>query len=112
MVERKSEFPVNKAKVQALAQAADNCWRAIMAMDFDAFAHAYKASFEAQTSLFPAMIQGCVQPSIDHYSQYPDVHAWKMPGAGGGGYLALVVDDATQFCSNHPEAIDIHIRRQ
>ena len=103
---------INKAKVQALAQAADNCWRAIMAMDFDAFAHAYKASFEAQTSLFPAMIQGCVQPSIDHYSQYPDVHAWKMPGAGGGGYLALVVDDATQFCSNHPEAIDIHIRRQ
>ena len=103
---------INKAKVQALAQAADDCWRAIMAMDFDAFAHAYKASFEAQTSLFPAMIQGCVQPSIDHYSQYPDVHAWKMPGAGGGGYLALVVDDATQFCSNHPEAIDIHIRRQ
>ena len=103
---------INKAKVQALAKAADDCWRAIMAMDFDAFARAYKASFEAQTSLFPAMIQGCVQPSIDHYSQYPDVHAWKMPGAGGGGYLALVVDDATQFCSNHPEAIDIHIRRQ
>lgn len=103
---------INKAKVQALAKAADNCWRAIMAMDFDAFAHAYKASFEAQTSLFPAMIQGCVQPSIDNYSQYPDVHAWKMPGAGGGGYLALVVDDTTQFCSNHPEAIDIHIRRQ
>lgn len=103
---------INKVKVQALAQAADDCWRAIMAMDFDAFAHAYKASFKAQTSLFPAMIQGCVQPSIDHYSQYPDVYAWKMPGAGGGGYLALVVDDATQFCSNHPEAIDIHIRRQ
>lgn len=103
---------INKAKVQALAKAADDCWRAIMAMDFDAFAQAYKASFEAQTSLFPAMIQGCVQPSIDHYSQYPDVQAWKMPGAGGGGYLALVVDDTTQFCSNHPEAIDIHIRRQ
>ena len=103
---------INKAKVQALAQAADDCWSAIMAMDFDAFAHAYKASFEAQTSLFPAMIQGCVQPFIDHYSQYPDVHAWKMPGAGGGGYLALVVDDATQFCNNHPEAIAIHIRRQ
>ena len=103
---------INKVKVQALAKAADDCWRAIMAMDFDAFARAYKASFEAQTSLFPAMIQGCVQPSIDHYSQYPDVHAWKMPGAGGGGYLALVVDDAAQFCINHPEAIDIHIRRQ
>jgi cytidyltransferase-like protein len=103
---------INKAKVQALAQAADDCWNAIMAHDLKAFAHAYKASFEAQTSLFPAMIQGCVQPFIDRYSQYPDVHAWKMPGAGGGGYLALVVEDATQFCSIHPEAIAIHIRRQ
>lgn len=103
---------INKAKVQALAQAADDCWNAIMAHDLKAFAHAYKASFEAQTSLFPAMIQGCVQPFIDCYSQYPDVHAWKMPGAGGGGYLALVVEDTTQFCSSHPEAIAIHIRRQ
>lgn len=103
---------INKAKVQALAQAADDCWNAIMAHDLKAFAHAYKASFEAQTSLFPAMIQGCVQPFIDRYSQYPDVHAWKMPGAGGGGYLALVVEDATQFCSIHPEAIAIRIRRQ
>lgn len=103
---------INKAKVQALAQAADDCWNAIMAHDLKAFAHAYKASFEAQTSLFPAMIQGCVQPFIDRYSQYPDVHAWKMPGAGGGGYLALVVEDTTQFCSSHPEAIAIHIRRQ
>ena len=107
-----TDMDINKVKVQTLALAADDCWHAIMAMDFDAFALAYKASFEAQTSLFPAMIQGCVQSCIDHYSQYPDVQAWKMPGAGGGGYLALVVDDAAQFCINHPEAIDIHIRRQ
>jgi hypothetical protein len=40
-----------------------------------------------------------------------DVLAWKMPGAGGGGYLALVVDDATVFASKHPEAIELKIRR-
>ena len=40
------------------------------------------------------------------------VMAWKMAGAGGGGYLALVVKDAPAFVSNHPEAIELHIRRE
>ena len=102
---------VNKVKVQALAQAADDCWNAIMKKDLRAFAKAYKASFEAQVSLFPAMIQPGVQEYIDKYSAMPDVLAWKMPGAGGGGYLALVVEDSKQFCDEHPEAIRITIRR-
>lgn len=38
--------------------------------------------------------------------------AWKMPGAGGGGYLAFVVDDSVRFCSEHPEAIKLKIRRE
>jgi hypothetical protein len=101
-----------KAKVQALAQAADDCWRAIMAMDFDAFSQAYKASFEAQTSLFPAMIQPGVSDYIEQYSQLSEVLAWKMPGAGGGGYLALVVTDTNQFCQQHSEAIPLTIRRK
>lgn len=102
---------ITKAKVQALAKAADDCWEAIMAMDLDAFAAAYMASFNAQTAMFPAMIQGCVQTYIDEYSKQDDVLAWKMPGAGGGGYLACVVKDAPVFCSAHPEAISLKIRR-
>ena len=102
---------INKVKVQALAQAADDCWNAIMKKDLRAFAKAYKASFEDQVSLFPAMIQPGVQEYIDKYSAMPDVLAWKMPGAGGGGYLALVVEDSKQFCDEHPEAIRITIRR-
>ena len=102
---------ITKAKVQALAKAADDCWEAIMAMDLDAFAAAYMASFNAQTAMFPAMIQGCVQSYIDEYSRLDDVLAWKMPGAGGGGYLACVVKDAPVFCSAHPEAISLKIRR-
>ena len=39
------------------------------------------------------------------------VLAWKMPGAGGGGYLACVVSDAAAFCAAHPEAIPLTIRR-
>ena len=96
-------------KVRALTQVADDCWRAIMAKDLDAFAAAYKASFDAQTAMFPAMIQGCVQGYIDQYKD--KVLAWKMPGAGGGGYLACVVDDVEKFSREHPESIRLTIRR-
>lgn len=102
---------ITKVKVQALATAADDCWDAIMSMDLEGFASAYKASFNAQTAMFPAMIQGCVQSYIDKYSIYDDVLAWKMPGAGGGGYLACVVRDAEAFRNGHPEAILLKIRR-
>ena len=102
---------INEKKVRALAQAADDCWSAILACDLDAFAKAYLASVQAQTAMFPAMIQDEVQKTIDQYSQLSDVLAWKMPGAGGGGYLALVVTDSTTFCQMHPEAIPLTIRR-
>ena len=98
-------------KVAALAGAADRCWEAIMNMNLDAFAATYRDSFEAQVAMFPAMIQGCVQSYIDKYSAMEDVLAWKMPGAGGGGYLACVVRDVAAFCAEHPEAIALKIRR-
>lgn len=96
-------------KVQALAKAADDCWNAILARELQAFAAAYQASFEAQVAMFPAMIQGCVQSYIDNYKD--KVLAYKMPGAGGGGYLACVVGDAKQFVKEHQEAIQLTIRR-
>ncbi len=102
---------INEPKVKALASAASRCWDAIMDMDLEAFASAYAASFDAQVAMFPAMIQGCVQSYIDKYGAMDEVLAWKMPGAGGGGYLACVVRDAASFCEAHPEAISLKIRR-
>lgn len=42
----------------------------------------------------------------------PEVPAWKMPGAGGGGYLALVVGDAKAFVDKHAELFELRIRRE
>lgn len=103
---------ITEEKVKNLVQAADDCWNAIMVKDLNAFATAYKASFNAQVAMFPAMIQGTVQSYIDRYSKEQDVLAWKMPGAGGGGYLALVVENTATFVQKHPEAINLIIRRK
>ena len=100
---------ISEQKVKALAQAADDCWQAILQRNLPAFAAAYKASFNAQTAMFPAMIQGCVQDYIDQYKDR--VLAWKMPGAGGGGYLACVVEDAESFTLAYPESFRLTIRR-
>ena len=99
---------ITPAKVRNLAAAADRCWDAIQRRDLDALAEAYMASFEAQVAMFPAMIQPGVQDYIDRYSAMDGVLAWKMPGAGGGGYLALVCRDRSTFPDG---AISLTIRR-
>ena len=114
---------ITPSKVKALADAAEACWTAILAHDLAAFASAYKASFEAQVAMFPGMVSPTyiehpeedgtyIANAIAHYSAMDDVLAWKMPGAGGGGYLALVVKDAKSFTESHPEAFEIKIRRE
>lgn len=110
-------------KVRALADAADACWKAILNRNLEDFAVAYKASFEAQVAMFPGMVtpiyidhpeqdNSYIADTIARYSAMNDVLAWKMPGAGGGGYLALVVKDAKQFVTQHSEAFELHIRRE
>ncbi len=102
---------ITEPKVKDLAKAADDCWNAILNKDLDAFAKAYKDSFNAQVAMFPAMIRDNVQSYIDKYSKEEGVLAWKMPGAGGGGYLAMVVNNVKTFTEAHAEIIEISIRR-
>lgn len=101
---------ITRDKVLVLTKAADDCWEVIMNKDLEAFAAAYKASFDAQVAMFPAMIQGTVPSYIEKYEKL--VKAYKMPGAGGGGYLACVVENAENFAKEHPEAIKLTIRRK
>ena len=102
---------ITTEKVKNLTFAADECWEGIMNMDLNTFVSGFRKYFDAQVAMFPAMIQGSVQSYIDKYSSIDDVLAWKMPGAGGGGYLVCVVNDASLFCTSHSEAIPLKVRR-
>ena len=98
---------ITPEKVSRLAEAADRCWDAILAKDLDAFASAFRESFNAQVAMFPAMVQPGVAEYIDRYRD--NALAWKMLGAGGGGHLALVLPDNAELT---PEMIPIKIRRR
>ncbi len=96
---------ITPEKVGRLTGAAAWCWDAIMAMDLEAFAEAFRDSFEAQVAMFPAMMQPGVAEEIERVRPY--VLAWKMAGAGGGGYLCCVTDG-----KDRPDgAMDVKIRR-
>lgn len=94
-------------KVRVLTDAADRCWDAIMRRDLGDFAEAFRDSFNAQTAMFPAMMQPGVAECIDAIRD--KALAWKMLGAGGGGHLALVLPDNAELA---PDMIPIKIRRK
>lgn len=96
---------ITPEKVKALTDAAARCWDAIISMDIETMAAAYKDSFEAQVAMFPAMMQPGVREHIEHWRDRGAL-AWKMCGAGGGGYLALIVDEIPE------DAIPVKIRRR
>ena len=98
------ETYIDETNVLSLTSAANDCWNAIMKKDLHAFASAYKSSFEAQIKMFPAMMNPAVAEVIEQYKD--KALAWKMPGAGGGGYLALVCEKPLE------NSIRIKIRRK
>jgi len=95
---------INEANVKALTSAAEACWDAILKKDLPAFAAAFLASFNAQVTMFPAMMPSEVADVIEQYKD--KALAWKLAGAGGGGYLALVCEQPLE------NAIRLKIRRK
>ena len=89
---------------RALAEAADGVWEALLARDITEFGRWYRASFEAQVAMFPLMKSPVVSETIEHYRD--KALGWKLAGAGGGGYLALVSERPVE------NAIRIRIRRR
>ena len=89
---------------RALAEAADGVWKAVLARDINGLGRSYKTSFDAQVAMFPLMKSKAVSETIDLYKDR--ALAWKLAGAGGGGYLALVSERPIE------NAIRIRIRRE
>jgi len=89
---------------RALAEAADGVWNALLARDIIAFGKSYLASFEAQVAMFQLMKSRVVSETIEQYRD--KALGWKLAGAGGGGYLALVSERPVE------NAIRVRIRRR
>jgi hypothetical protein len=94
---------ITTLNAKALADAANNCWKAIQEKDVIAFGKAFRSSFEAQITMFPNMVNVPIMEQIEEYRQVS--LGWKLSGAGGGGYLVLVSEYPV------PNAIQIRIRR-
>ena len=81
---------VDAAGAKRLADATDNCWSAINEKALEAFGVAFTRSFDAQTAMFPNMVDDGIRNIIERYRSR--ALGWKLSGAGGGGYLILVSD--------------------
>ncbi|MDN3665888.1 adenylyltransferase/cytidyltransferase family protein [Algibacter miyuki] len=95
---------INEENVKALTDAADDVWDAILNKDLEKFSEGFLKSFKAQTKMFPAMLNDRINEEIAKYKD--KALAWKLAGAGGGGYLILVSDKPIEG------AMRINIRRK
>lgn len=89
---------------KALADAAEDCWKAIQQKDLKGFGENFKKSFEAQIAMFPNMVDKDIMEQINSFSD--KALGWKLSGAGGGGYIILVSENPLE------NAIQIKIRRR
>lgn len=94
---------ISPNNARALADAANDCWNAILKKDVSDFGQAFRKSFEAQITMFPNMVNPYIREQIDEYKSM--ALGWKLSGAGGGGYLVLVSETPVA------NALQIRIRR-
>lgn len=93
---------ITTENVRNLAKAAEMAWEGLNNKDINEFSKGFAASFRAQVTMFPKMMNNKVAKVIDEYRSI--ALAWKLSGAGGGGYLILISEKPI------PNAIRINIR--
>lgn len=93
---------ISMANVKRLTEAAEMAWDGLKKKDMKIFSNGFIDSFNAQTTMFPKMMNDKVAKVIDEYRS--KALAWKLSGAGGGGYLILISEEKI------PNAIQIKIR--
>lgn len=85
---------VTAGAAKQLAAGSDKTWEAIKRMDVGALGAAVQQAFAAQVAMFPAMSNPDIQQVIDQYKDR--MLGCKISGAGGGGYLIMVVQKLLQ----------------
>jgi hypothetical protein len=79
---------ISEENVRKLTDAAEMAWDGLIKKDLQLFAKGFLSSFESQIRMFPKMMNEKVANVIDIHRD--KALAWKLSGAGGGGYLILI----------------------
>jgi cytidyltransferase-like protein len=79
---------ISEENVKKLTDSAEMAWDGLIKKDIKVFTRGYLSSFESQVSMFPKMMNDKVAKVIDTHKD--KALAWKLSGAGGGGYLILI----------------------
>ncbi len=93
---------ITSENVKNLNQGAEMAWEGLNNKDIALFSKGFIASFNAQVTMFPKMMNEKIAAVIDSYRD--TALSWKLSGAGGGGYLILVSEKPI------PNAIRVRIR--
>jgi len=97
-----SDTHINTENVRMLTEAADLAWDGLIAMDYEKFTDGFLESFHFQVRMFPKMMNPEIEKIISRYKG--KARAWKLSGAGGGGYLIMISEEKI------PNAFKIKIR--
>jgi len=86
-----SDTYINEENVRNLAFAAERTWEGLINKDMDRFSGGFLDSFNSQIRMFPRMVNRKIERIIGQYKR--QAKAWKLSGAGGGGYLILISEE-------------------
>ena len=96
------ETNITEENVKNLTSAAELAWEGLISKDIETFSKGFLSSFNSQVAMFPRMFNDKISRVIDNYRD--TALAWKLSGAGGGGYLIFISEKEI------PNSIRIKIR--
>jgi galactokinase/mevalonate kinase-like predicted kinase len=66
-------------------------WDGLKNRDIKFFSQGFRDSFDSQVRMFPKMMSDKIAEVINVYKR--QALAWKLSGAGGGGYLIIISEE-------------------